>query len=143
MANLPTLIEAARGLDLYDLARTATISIYPSDSGFLATFQGAGMNAESDGCDLPGGVDFSHFRAPDPITVPIQWQTSPWDQACELISSDLATPDAFGNMHLVEHKLAGRTSEADTHWIITTHGAAKSPERMAWIRSMETINAAH
>jgi|SRR5579872_3698274 len=144
--SLPRLVDVARELNGMERAHVASIVVRPGEGGYLATFSVSILLPGAEDPQLPQGVQIRAIERYPDIERMIDWRTPAWDQILELIHDPaLAKPEAFGSMEAVE-KMAVRNaiageSEADVHWIITMHGAARSEERRQWIASRETINA--
>lgn len=139
---LPTLLEIARGLNEIERAHVACIMVTPAEGGyFLARFSVHLFLPHGAEPELPEGVKFSGIERYADIERLISWHTPAWEQVLAVVNDpELSKPESFGRMEAAEKAIVREGKPSDTeagkHWVISTHGAPRSPERMEWIGRM-------
>ncbi len=131
------LIDAVRGLDPIERERIAAIRISTANGGYEVSIQLSMQLPEASSESLPEGVAAFGWEAAPALVRQLDWKQPIWDQIMELIhDSEMAQPHNLGSMEAAEAG-TGET-EKEKHWIVTTHGAPRSAERLEWLRRIST-----
>jgi hypothetical protein len=129
-------------LDDFQRAQITYIIVSPIPGGFGVRMSQYGMYVTgADSSELPSGVSVEMLSAPDDITAIIDWQTPAWDQILEVVHDPwLTQPEQLGTTSAAEGTYSanhGSCSEREMVWHMTTHGRARSAERLHWIKTRQ------
>lgn len=145
----PTLLEFARAFDPFLRLHANSVWIKPSAKGYAVSAHLSLWRPDdpynSEGgfnCRPLPGIEASAISVAPPLTGVVTWRIPIWDQIVELVyDAEMSMHGNLGTMHANEESrvIDGVVCDKDAHrfWRISTHGRARSTERMDWMRQIE------